>query len=482
MTSRGGCPRFAYVVLQRIRLSWVSEGKDKSMKTNRFLLLLYAMLSFVYCVAQNPIEVQRFKQWGHEYLTVTNTWNGIFATPIDGEIPPLLSVITEVMGESTKGMTVEKFQETLHRNQQVPLKYLQKINGQIVNKSCTIAPKSNYYLAEGIETTAPLAKPSSINISSDGDIDFFNFCTYDFKVEGDDPLTDKAILEQISLVFDGRGMKRDTSNPDLLFTMSKMLQQTTNSVYVPETRQVVNTGSTTSLQRNIFTGKNYLATQQHNTVVKSGGYTHTNVSATFHLVLTIMDGKKLRQDPSSLPVVWKLDYNEFSSSAIDIMSTVSNGVSYWCLNYPFAQPKFSYSTKTVGVAFRSQEDVRTGEIIDVLQGTDAWNKGLRPGYKIKMAYTKGWYAIAGCTGKSKYFVADSYKETNIDVKVLWFYVPFFVIPHNTTNHPYDYLTLSKRDGSVGFGMRYKVQDDFGGIFKIKKGPFKKSEYNYEYIY
>ena len=450
------------------------------MKTNRFLLSLCTMLSCLYCAAQNPIEVQRFKQWGHEYLTVTNTWNGLFATAKDGELPPLLSVITEVMGESTKEMTVNKFQEIVHRNQEVSVKYLQKVNGQNVNKSCTFAPKTNYYLAEGVQTTAPLAKPSSVNISSDADVDFFDFCTYDFKVEGDDPLTDKAILEEISQVFDGRGMKRDKTDPDLLFTITKTLQQTTNSVYVPETRQVVNTGSTTSWQKNIITGKKYLATQQHNTVVTSGGYTHTNVSATFHLVLTIMDGKKLRQDPSSLPVVWKLDFNEFSSSAIDIMSTVSNGVSYWCMNYPFAQPMFSYGIETLGVVFRSPEDVRTGEVIDVLAGTDAWNRGLRPGCKILKAYERGYYFIFWCQNKKPYFVADSYKENNSYLTAVGFYVMLPIpIPMKAKNHPYDYLSYS--NNLLKLGSRFLIRDESGRNFKIK-APFQKSVYNYEYIY
>lgn len=73
MTSGGGCPRFAYVVLQRIRLSWVSEGKEKSMKTNRFLLLLCTMLSFVYCAAQNP-DVQ--KKLGERYDNVSYSPEG----------------------------------------------------------------------------------------------------------------------------------------------------------------------------------------------------------------------------------------------------------------------------------------------------------------------------------------------------------------------------------------------------------------------
>lgn len=438
------------------------------------------MLSYMYCVAQNLIEVQRFKQWGHDYLTVTNTWNGIYATAIDGELPPLLSVVTEIMGESTQNMSVNKFQEILHENQQVTIKYIHKENGRNINKVSTLTTKKDYFLAEGVETTAPL-KPNSINIFSDSDVDFFEYNTFDFKIDGDDPLTDKEILERISLVFEGRGMKRNTDNPDLVLSITKSLQQTTNSVYVPETKQVVNTGSTTSLQRNIFTGKNYVATQQHNTVVTSGGYTHTNVSATFHLVLTIMDGEKLRNDPTSLPVVWKLDYNEFSSSAIDLMGTINNGVSYWCMNYPFSQPKFSYSIKTVGVAFRSQEDVRTGEIIDVLPGTDAWNKGLRPGYKIEKAYTGGAYAVLWYQHKRPYFIADSYKNKNKSFVMLAYGVILPIpIPTTVTNHPYDYLTLPKSN-IYGKSPNFLVRDDSGSKFKIK-GPFKKSEYNYEYIY
>ena len=98
-----------------------------------------------------------------------------------------------------------------------------------------------------------------------------------------------------------------------------------------------------------------------------------------------------------------------------------------------------------------------------------------------MAYTKGFYAAFGCTGKSKFFIADSYAEKNKGVKIIWFYVPIFAFPHKTTNHPYDYLTLNKRDGAGMMGMRYKVLDEHGKQFKIK-GQFEKSEYEYEYIY
>ena len=53
------------------------------------------------------------------------------------------------------------------------------------------------------------------------------------------------------------------------------------------------------------------------------------------------------------PMVWKLDYNVFSSSAIDIMDEAQNGISYWGLNYPFSEPKFSYKS-VLPVWFLSQ--------------------------------------------------------------------------------------------------------------------------------
>lgn len=80
----------------------------------------------------------------------------------------------------------------------------------------------------------------------------------------------------------------------------------------------------------------------------------------------------------------------------------------------------------------------------------------------------------------EYLTVTNYAEKNKGVKIIWFYVPIFAFPHKTTNHPYDYLTLNKRDGS-GMGMRYKVLDEHGKQFKIKD-PFEKSEYEYEYIY
>ena len=434
--------------------------------------------------AQNAIEVQRFQQWGREYLTVTNNWNGIFATVVKGELPSVLSVITEINGLSTTEMTPEDFYRQLTSKEQCMLAYQQKQNGVNTPKNCIITPRMNYYLAEGVETISPFEKPDNINISSDIDVDFFKYSTYDVSVTGSDPLTDKNILERLCQVFEGRGMKRNQETPDVYFTVAKSLQQSTNSVYVPKTSQVVNTGSTSSWQKNIFTGKQYLATQQHYTTVSSGGYTHTNVNATFHLIFTVFDGERVRRKENE-PVVWRLDYNEFSSNAIDLMESVNTGVAYWCMNYPFAQPMFSYSINTVGVAFSSPDDIITGQVIDVLPGTDAYEKGLRGGMTIERAYQHGAWTFVGAHNKRTYFKANSYKKKNggflIPILEGWIPIPL-VFPLKTKNVPTEYLT-KKRTRMVSSRtpkQYFVVRDGDGSTFKIR-APFEKAQYNYEYI-
>lgn len=443
------------------------------MKKINLLLIVLFCCGGVF--AQHKIEVKRLRQWGHEYFTVTNNWNGIFVSPIKGEVPPVLAVITEINGEMTKDMSLEQFYLVLDNSLEVSFTYLLKKSGENLIKTVVLEPRKDYYLSD-LKIVAPFAKPNTINIASDADIDYFNYNTFDYKVEGDDPLTDKSILDELSEVFEGRGMKRDTENPDLILTLSKSLQQSTNSVYVPKTQQVVSTGSTTSLQRNIFTGKNYVATQQHNTVISSGDYTHTGVNATFKLQLSVIDNKKNNDNMANvLPVVWKLDYNVFSSNAIDIMEETKNGVSYWCMNYPFSEPMFSYSIQTTGVVFQDYKSIKTGKIVDVLSGTDAYAKGLRKGDQIIRAYWKGFTMFVISSSSHSYFRANS--DRTRFWGTCWMYcIPIF--PINSKNRPYDYLTYY----SDFWGNRayFKVLHPDGSTSKMK-APFSISTFDYEYI-
>ena len=360
-------------------------------------------------------------------MTVTNTWNGFYLSAVNGEIPPTLAVVTEINGESTKDMSVTQFYRIVDGSSKLSIKYLQKENGKNVSKESVLTTRQNYYLVGGVAKIEPLAKPDKINIASDPDIDYFDYCTFDFKVDGEDPLMDRQILDEISEVFVGRGMKRDKQNPDLIFMIRKSLQQVTNSTYVPKTKQVVNTGSTTTMQRSLFTGKNYLLTQQHSQVITSGGYTHTGVEATFHLEFTVLKNQQFNAETDVPPMVWKLDYNVFSSSAIDIMDEAQNGISYWCLNYPFSEPKFSYKVSTSGLVFKSAETIGTGELVDVLPGTYAYEKGLRGGDKImKVKIPAIYWFWFGSVGKRCCFAADNNQKKYHSFIWIGYFVPYIV--------------------------------------------------------
>lgn len=85
----------------------------------------------------------------------------------------------------------------------------------------------------------------------------------------------------------------------------------------------------TTLNYSSLIGQNYLLNRVvSNTVYHSKSYTHTGVNATFHLEFTIIKNEA-GKEKSECAVIWKLDYNYFSSSAIDIVEEVKHGVSYW---------------------------------------------------------------------------------------------------------------------------------------------------------
>ena len=93
-------------------------------------LIVATAFSAVVNAQEHSIEVQRFSQWGHDYLTVTNTWNGFYLSAVNGEIPPTLAVVTEINGESTKDMSVTQFYRIVDGSSKLSIKYLQKENGK----------------------------------------------------------------------------------------------------------------------------------------------------------------------------------------------------------------------------------------------------------------------------------------------------------------------------------------------------------------
>lgn len=452
------------------------------MSNKRLLCQFFLFLAFVsVAYATNPIEVKRFKQWGHKYLTVTNNWNGLFADVMSGELPPTMALITAINGESTENMTAEDFDRKISKKGEYTIDYIEKDNG--VNQVKQVIFKTNGRYLAGLAKEEPTAKPATINLVSDSDIDFFDYNTYDFVLEGDDKLTDKEIYETLAASFENRGLRRSQENPDLIFKMEKSFSQNSNSTYVPETSQVVNTGSTTTSWKD-KKGNIHFNTYQNNQTIRTGGYTRTTNTTSLHVLFVAYDGKKYRANPESMPIVWKLDYNGFFQHFADMMGIMRTNVAYWCNSYPFAEQKFSYGIQTYGVVFNSYDDQTTGEIVDVLEGTDAYNKGLRAGDKIMKIYKGKMYMVFCYMGRSTYFKADSYKEKNKSWVMPAYAIPIPIpFPRNVTQHNYDYLSEDIGKNNINEArLHYEIIDSNGQKKEIRSKGFKLSSYNYEYIY
>jgi len=431
-------------------------------------LLLTVLFCYSSIHAETAIEVRRFSQWAHEYLTVTNNWNGLCANVTNGELPPCLSVIISVNGQSTKDMSVSEFDQILSTSNVCRLEYIEKIEGENKRKSCSFMPKTDYYL--DIAKTKPLSKPNTINIVSDSDIDFFNYDTFDYIAEGDDKLTDKEIFESLGVIFESRGLRRSKENPDIVFKMTKRFMQNSNSTYVPEHSQIFNAGGSAytwvDKKGNVHTN-----VTQYQGVHREGGYTKTTNTSELHVVLTAYDGKMYRDNPDSQSCIWKLDFNRFYQDFVDMMSVVKSDVGYFCNSFPFNTPVFAYEAKTSGVAFKSKEDIRTGKIIDVLEGSDAWNRGLRAGCTVEKVYQGGYYQIIFYKSRVTIFKKNSTNEKFLNYVMPACYVIIPIpIPFTSDAQPYDYLTNPRRYGREVFGsskINYVCRDENGNKFKFK---------------
>lgn len=328
-----------------------------------FTLLLLVFLSISSCKisaqSHHPFEVKRLSYWAPEYLTWTCGYyykampaqDGGDITPqlkilkekgfketdylwIDAEkssnIPKIGCIITEIDGQTTKGMSESKFFNIVCNANSHTLKYTygnQNNTAQIVLKD---APewletldisvfKGHCWeyttLASERKDNANGNKDISFDVIFDTDIDWNKYNTYDFAIRGNDPLNDKillkAIAENFSDFFDG-ALTRDENNPDLIFTIAKSSDQSINTTYVPPVIENIRTGSKTTTRYNWITHKNDYITQDHYTTTKQDGYTKQDKVMNVFFEFTMLDAKQLKAKSSTPPIVYQATFKRTS--------------------------------------------------------------------------------------------------------------------------------------------------------------------------
>ena len=213
-----------------------------------FYTSLLALLYSIVAYSQNHmIAVDRFRDWGKEYLTITNggyirmedgAIKSLKWIPEEGSLLPLPGlVITGINGKSTMGMGKEEFYEILDTHNTDSLCVL-GVDSKIILTRIDNRSYGDYSGVVEIEHTNLASLLSgqkkaydytsvddqydrlgiSYNELIDPDYDWAGK-TFDYQLSGKDDLTDKTILDKLPL--DTGFISRDTNDPDILFFINK---------------------------------------------------------------------------------------------------------------------------------------------------------------------------------------------------------------------------------------------------------------------
>ncbi len=315
------------------------------MKTLRllFIALFFAAGSLTASAAGNTpvIGAQRIRWWDADYLTITwggsitpywgdktsrdarsyiisllddpsTTDNVLFWTPWDSAIY-LGSRVLAVDGQNARGWSEDRFNDALASPGRHTLT-LDHVGTGVYEATLGYSTIPAWMTAGGFNpfsckwTTKPYNTMSDrFKVRMDKEVAWRTFKTYDYYFSSDDVLADKELFETIQKKLEDNGLKRDTENPDVVFTIIKDANQSIDYTYVPETREQVQTGSTSTPiygYKGTYLGS---VTKNKYETVTSGGYTQKTASTQAYLEVNFMETKRLGE--KTLPLIWQLKYN-----------------------------------------------------------------------------------------------------------------------------------------------------------------------------
>lgn len=379
-----------------------------------------------YDTSQLPIVVRNMPEWSNEYPTVINNWEGLFINSINGELPPLLSVVTSINGKNAQGMSEEIFNDMLMSQEKSTIEYMTKKNGSNVKSQCTIFYHKNIYWAEGIKMDDPEPFPENIIIKNIKNASVFNFNTFSYKTGNIKEIDEQATLEAAGKTLVKLGFEKadDANSADMILELSK--------------------------GRDEFNGH----------------------SITLH----IYDGSKQRQGMER--TLWSLRVSDLTGDLKKQESVIKTALNKQCNNFPFDMSMYSQSINILGIAFENEQAVATGKTLKILKGTDAYEKGLRSGDAIIGAYAG--YDGNIITKTRRYYFKPNKKDRQKNWGVDFFLI-FPIIPQFTYNNAYHYLTDENIWRGGPFSRNhFKVKNNNGKTFSVN-APFEKKRFNIKFI-
>lgn len=399
-------------------------------KFKLIIVIVFGLLSIssatarAYVEDELPIVVKNIQEWSADYPTVANNWDGMLVQSLEGELPPILSIITSINGMNTKGMKAEAFNNILMNNGKATLEFQKKEKGGFTTGKCVIKYHTSLYWGEGMNLLYPDAFPEDISMKGSKGTQFFNIKTYDFLITSETGLDEAALLDAAGRALRAKGLAKATDNrPDILLTLT--------------------------------TGKD----QWNGTSV----------------ILNIIDGEKQRQGITQ--IVWSLEISSLKKDIKESQASIKSSISKYCANYPFDTPAFSNAVTTLGIAFNSQKEMYTGRVVEVLKGTDAYEKGLRGGDIIKSGYEGADLYLIGGARKHWFIAGKKHHRKNWTVAWLM-YLPIF--PHYYKNDAEHYLIRGGDGSGILNKCHFKIRKAQGGNITVP-APFVEKTFYFTYM-
>lgn len=183
--------------------------------------------------------------------------------------------------------------------------FIQTLNVDFEERSCDSVNLGQYY-----------CKARGYDVVIDWDIDWGKIKTYDFVLIGNDPLTDKKILEQFAKSLEPY-MIRDTVSPDVYITIAKNSENSVSYSYVPPKIEYVKTGSTTKKVYN-WVGQNpRYQTENHYEKIETQGYTKEINHSEMFLEICMLDATRIEH--ATPPVIYKACVRKSFPNKINIL-------------------------------------------------------------------------------------------------------------------------------------------------------------------
>ena len=385
------------------------------------------MLAKNYNVSQLPIVTRIVPEWSMEYPTVINNWDGMFINSVQGELPPVLSVVTSINGRDTRGMDEATLNDLLMSQNTSTLDYLVKKEGTDVKKHCTISYYNNIYWAEGVIMNDPDDFPQNIKTKNIKNASVFSFNTFAFKTGNTTEVDELSVLKAAGKSLEKLGFKNvdNVNNADMVLVLT--------------------------IGRDEYNG--------------------------YKITLDIFDGEKLSNGTER--ILWSLQISDLAKDLKRQEGIIKTAMNQQCNNFPFDIPIYCQSINTLGIAFESEQAVSSGKTLKILKGSDAYDKGLRSGDQIVSAYAGYSMDHILLTRTRRYYFKAGKRERQKNWGVDFLFI-LPIIPQFTFNNANHYLTDGTWRGGNSSKNHFRIRNSYGKKFTVY-APFEKKRFNLKYI-